>query len=100
MTKDLARYRELELRLWMTRWKHEGEESAEEDAILDEMDDTWMNLTDDEQALLRLEGPRCWPMESSSLPPQLADTLHASAPASWAYAGLRSPGEALLSDAA
>ena len=71
MTKDLAHYRQLELRLWMTRWKREGQESAEEDAILDEMEDTWLNLIEDERALLRLEGPRCWPTESSSLPPQL-----------------------------
>jgi hypothetical protein len=97
MTKDLARYRQLELRLWMARWKHEGQESAEEDAILDEMDDTWMRLTDDEQALLRLEGPKCWPTESTSLPPQLADTLYVSAPTPWAYEGFHSPAEAILS---
>jgi hypothetical protein len=97
MTKDLARYRELELRLWMTRWQQEGEESEEEDAILDEMDDAWMNLTDDEQALLRLEGPTCWPMESSALPPQLGGAPHASAPTPWAYQGFHSPAEAILS---
>lgn len=97
MTKDLARYRQLEGRLWMTRWMHEGQEAAEEDAILDEMEDTWMNLAEDERALLRLEGPRCWPTESSSLPPHLRDTLYAAAPTPWAYEGFHSPAEAILS---
>ena len=95
MTKDLSEYHRLELRLWMARWKHEGQESAEEDAILDEMDDTWMNLTDDEQALLRLEGPTCWPMESSALPPRVAGTLGGLAP--WSYQGFHSAAEGILS---
>jgi hypothetical protein len=95
MTKDLSQYRQLELRLWMARWKHEGQESAEEDSILDEMDDTWMNLTDDEQALLRLEGPTCWPMESSVLPPRAAGILRGLAP--WAYQGFHSAAEGILS---
>lgn len=97
MTKDLAHYRQLERRLWMTRWRHEGQESAEEDAILDEMEAAWMNLNEDERALLNLEGPTCWPTESSSLPPQLTDTLYASAPTPWAYEGFHSPAEAILS---
>ena len=97
MTKDLARYHQLERRLWMARWRQEGQESEEEDAILDQMDQAWMNLTDDEQALLRLEGPRCWPTESSSFPPQLAERLYASAPTSWAYEGFHSPAEAIQS---
>lgn len=97
MTKGLVHYRQLERRLWMVRWRHEGQESVEEDAILDEMDDIWMNLTDDEQALLRLEGPRCWPTDSSSLPPQLYDPLYPSAPTPWAYEGFPSPAEAILS---
>jgi len=75
-------------------------ESAEEDAILDEMEDIWLNLIDDERAILRLEGPRCWPMESSSLPPQLDDTLYPSAPTPWAYEGFHSPAEAILSEEA
>ena len=69
MTKDLAHYRQLERRLWVVRWEHEGEESLEEDKILDEMEHAWMNLSDGERAELRLEGPRCWPTDSSSLPP-------------------------------
>jgi hypothetical protein len=97
MTRDLAHYRQLERRLWMARWRREGRESAEEDAILDEMEEAWMNLAEDERTLLRLEGPRCWPTESSSLPPQLPDALYASRPAPWAYEGFRSPAEAILS---
>jgi len=97
MTRDLAHYRQLERRLWMARWRSEGRESAEEDAILDEMEDAWMNLAEDERALLRLEGPRCWPTESSSLPPQLPGALYSSRPTPWAYEGFRSPAEAILS---
>jgi len=100
MTKDLAHYRELELRLWMTRWSRAGQESAEEDAILDEMEDVWLSLNEDERALLRLEGPRCWPMESPSLPPRLDNALYVSAPTAWAYEGFHSPAEAILSEEA
>jgi hypothetical protein len=100
MARDLEQYRELELRLWMARWRHDGQESAEEDAILDEMEDVWMHLIEDERAMLLLEGPRCWPMESSSRPPRLADAPHRSAPVSWAYEGFRSPAEAILSEEA
>jgi hypothetical protein len=97
MTKDLLEYRQLEHRLWMVRWRHEGQESAEEDTILDEMEDTWMNLTEDERALLRLEGPICWPTDSSLLPPRLFDSQYPSAPTPWAYEGFHSPNEAILS---
>jgi len=76
---------------------HEGQESAEEDPILDEMEDIWMNLIEDERARLRLEGPRCWPTESSSAPPQLAEALYVSAPTLWAYEGFDSPAKAILS---
>jgi hypothetical protein len=72
MTRDLAYYRQLERRLWMVRWKLDGRESPEEDAVLDGMEDARMGLAEDERALLRLEGPRCWPTESSSIPPRLS----------------------------
>jgi hypothetical protein len=98
MPKDLAHYRQLELRLWMTRWRHAGQESTEEDAILDEMEDIWLNLIEAKRALLRLEGPRCWPMESSALPPQLGGTLYLSVPTPWPYEGFRSSAEAILSE--
>lgn len=97
MTRGLAHYRQLERRLWMARWRREGQESPEEDAILDEMEDAWLNLAEDERALLRLEGPRCWPTESSSLPPQLPGALYSSRPTPWAYEGFRSPAETILS---
>jgi hypothetical protein len=101
MTKDLLDYRQLERRLWMVRWRHEGEELAEEDTILDEMDEMdekWMNLTDAEQAALRLEGPRCWPTDPSSLPPRLSDSPYPSLPTPWAYEGFHSPSQAILSE--
>ena len=98
MSKELVHYRQLERRLWMTRWRRAGQESAEEDAILDEMENIWLNLIEDERALLRLEGHRCWPTDSSSLPPDLADALPASAPTQWAYEGFPSPAEAILSE--
>ncbi len=96
MTKDLMDYRQLERLLWMVRWRHAGEESSEEDAILAEMEEKWINLTDAEQAALRLEGPRCWPTYPDSLPPRLSDSLYPSLPTPWAYEGFHSPVEAIL----
>jgi hypothetical protein len=81
----------------MARWRHEGQESAEEDRILDGMEQLWLNLTEDERAVLRLEGPRCWPTESSSAPPDLADLAYEAAPEPWSYEGFHSPAEAILS---
>jgi hypothetical protein len=54
MTKELVRYRRLERRLWMIRWRHDGEESTEEDEILHEMDSAWMDLSESEPRILRL----------------------------------------------
>ena len=51
------------------------------------MENIWLNLIEDERALLRLEGPRCWPTDPSSLPPDLADAPPASVPTQWAYEG-------------
>jgi hypothetical protein len=81
----------------MTRWRHEGEESAEEDGILDEMELAWMELAENEQAMLRAEQPRCWPMDLSALPPQFADARFVSEPEAWEYEGFKSPLEAILS---
>jgi hypothetical protein len=53
MTKECAHYRQLERRLWMARWINEGRESPEEDAALDEMEETWLQLSGEEQDLLR-----------------------------------------------
>ncbi len=95
MTKEFAHYRQLECRLWMTRWINEGRESPE-DATLDRMEETWLHLSDDEQDALRREPPRCWPTESPAFPPQLAGNPYTLAPEPWAYEGFRSPLDAIL----
>ena len=97
MSKEFIRYRQLERRLWMARWRRQGEESPEEDGLLDEMEATWMELSESEQAVLRTEGPRCWPTDSSAIPPQFADTRYVAEPEAWAYEGFLSPLEAILS---
>lgn len=56
-----------------------------------------MDLSESEQAILRSEGPRCWPMDFSALPPQFMDALYVSEPEAWAYEGFPLPLEAILS---
>jgi hypothetical protein len=97
MTKHLAQYRQLERRLWMTRWRREGEESPEEDMVLDEMERKWMSLTAEERTRLSSEGPRCWPMDSFSPMPRVSGTLLQSSWQVWEYEGFGSPAEAILS---
>lgn len=97
MSKELVQYRRLERRLWMTRWLHAGAESPEEDTILDEMEVAWLALSEAEQALLRSEGARCWPVDASSLPPQFADAKYVAEPQSWAYEGFSTPLDAIAS---
>jgi len=58
MTREFVHYRQLERRLWLIRWRNAGEESVEEDEVLDEMDRTWTQLSEREQAILRTEGPQ------------------------------------------
>lgn len=96
MNKELLRYRRLERRLWMIRWRHEGVESTEEDGILDEMELAWIDLSESEEAILRAEGPRCWPADLSALPPQFEDARYVSEPEAWAYEGFRSPLQAIF----
>jgi hypothetical protein len=62
---------------------HEGAESSEEDAILDEMELAWTDLSEGEEAMLRAEAPRCWPADLSSLPPQFADASYVSECEAW-----------------
>ena len=62
----LQRYRELEGLLLATRVRHEGRESREEDAILDEMDAAWWRLGESDRQILNDEGPRCWPVDDGS----------------------------------
>lgn len=97
MTREFVHYRQLERRLWLIRWRHAGEESVEEDEILDEMDRTWIDLSEREQAILRAEGPRCWPMDSSALPPQFADARWMAESEAWAYEGFDSAAQTILS---
>jgi len=97
MTREFVHYRQLERRLWLIRWRNAGEESVEEDAVLNEMDRTWMKLSEREQPILRGEGPRCWPMDASALPPQFADARWIAEPEAWAYEGFDSAEKAILS---
>jgi hypothetical protein len=97
MTKEFVRYRRLERQLWITRWRNDGAESAEEDEIPDDMECAWLDLTESEQAALKAEGPRCWPADFSALPPQFLDARYVSEPEAWAYEGFRSPLDAILS---
>lgn len=99
MTKEFFRYRQLEQQLWMTRWRHSGDESSEEDALVEEMDAAWWQLSEDEQALLNSEGPRCWPMDGSIPPPQFAESRPASTSEAWRYEGFLSPLDAIQSAA-
>ena len=54
MSAGLEHYRLLEMKLDEIRAKY-GEESAEEDLLLDEMDHVWHQLTDEEWEILRNE---------------------------------------------
>jgi hypothetical protein len=62
MSEELTRHRQLQESLWTARWKRAGEESSEEDQILEEMDKVWRRLPADEQVLLQSDGPKCWRM--------------------------------------
>ena len=54
-------YREYEQALRLVRERHGGQESEEDDRVLDAMDKLWHELTLQEQETLRAEGGRCWP---------------------------------------
>lgn len=58
MTEALDRYRRLEDDLVFVRWVNQGLESDKEDAILDEMDEVWWDLDDQERALIEATPPR------------------------------------------
>jgi hypothetical protein len=55
----LADYRRLEAELKQARIDRVDEDV--EDVILDEMDIVWWELTDEQRAVLKEEGPNCWP---------------------------------------
>ncbi len=71
MSERPGRYREFEIRLLHTRWVHGGQESAEEDALLEEMDDLWWKLTEQERESLRKDPLPEGPVETQ--PARLAD---------------------------
>jgi hypothetical protein len=60
MTEALGAYRQLETRLRNVRSDNNGQESPEEDEILDSMDVLWYDLTPEEREMLQNEGPSCW----------------------------------------
>ena len=95
MTEVMARYRQLQRRLWVIRWYHEGEESIEEDAVLDEMDGVWNNLTDNERDLLNQQEARCWPMEAIGWVPTPAEATRLTTPEQPSYAGFTSVAETI-----
>ncbi len=89
-----SKYRRLEGRLWLTRWKHVGEESAVEDSLLELMDVVWAELTEGERKELHDERPRCWPFDSTTGTPDLIEV--ADAPSTWVYEGFRSATQTIL----
>jgi len=60
----MIKYRELESKLALMRRGKEGEESAEEDAVLDEMDRIWGKLTVEERDVLSQDSPKPMPSRS------------------------------------
>jgi hypothetical protein len=58
MSDALAPYRALEDKLIQVRWLNMGYESAEEDALLEEMDELWWNLSDEERDMIHGEPSR------------------------------------------
>ena len=95
MTEVMARYRELERSLWVIRWQHEGQESIQEDTVLDEMDGAWSSLTDEERAILNQQEPRCWPMEANGWVPSPAEAARLTTPEQPSYGGFSSVAETI-----
>ena len=53
MTNCLAQYRQLERRLWLARWSNDGHESSDEETVLDQMEEAWLHLGEEERSILR-----------------------------------------------
>lgn len=49
MSERLDAYRQLEARLAWVRWIHAGLETLDEEALVDEMEVSWWQLSDDER---------------------------------------------------
>ena len=58
MSAPLDHYRKLEERLRYLRWLSQGLESVQEDTLLEEMDDVWWELSEEERAIAEAERPR------------------------------------------
>ena len=58
MSDALSRYRSLERKLIHTRWMNLGYESAEEDVLLEDMDEVWCQLSEEERNMANKERPK------------------------------------------
>jgi len=58
MSDALLRYRSLERKLIHTRWINQGYESDEEEALLEDIDEVWWQLTDAERNMVNKERPK------------------------------------------
>jgi len=75
----IQQYRQLEDALRLARWKHCGQTSDEEDAVLDSMDVVWSGLTRAERQQVNAETP--FSVLSDETPPRyLQDTADPSGP--------------------
>jgi len=92
---EVGRYRQFERSLWLTRLRHAGEESPEEDRLLEEMDAAWADLTDAERRRLDDEGPRCWPMDPTPTAPFSEAVPRPTVSQIWAYEGFARPEDAI-----
>ena len=74
MDNLLDQYRSLEGDLIHVRWVYGGLESAEEDPILDKMEELWHDLSPQEQGQLNSEGTKSLISETlSTAPRELVD---------------------------
>ncbi len=58
MIEPITRYRDLEAKLIHMRWAHRGLECEEEESHIEAMTSLWYELTPEEQATIRAEGPK------------------------------------------
>lgn len=54
----LSDYKQLEERLIWLRWVNQGHEAPGEEDLLEEMAETWMLLDEEEQEIIKREGPK------------------------------------------
>ena len=65
-TQRLQAYRRLEQQLVKMREANEGRESPDEEQLLESMAAAWVDLSGDDKALIRSEGPKTWIAEEES----------------------------------